>query len=303
MTLGTPAVASPGGTLGIDVGGTTIKAIRVSDDGRVLAEQRAPTPKPDPTGERVADAVAEVVSALGGHDGSPVGVVVPGIVDEIAGVAVRSANVGFVDAPLRALLEQRLGVPVAFGQDVRAGAVAEQRSGAGRGLTGGVAFVAIGTGVAAAFLIDGRTLVSGGWAGEIGQLVLGAGAHAGSRMEEVASATATAARAGEPDARAVALRVAAGDADAAAVWADTVAVLAESLAGMVSVLGASTIILGGGLAQAGALLLDPLRADLARRLTHLRMPVLTSAEHGDIAAALGAALLARDLRATAGVIA
>ena len=303
MTPGTPSAGSPRGTLGVDVGGTTIKAIRVSDDGRVLAEHRVPTPKPDPTGERVADAVADVVSALGGHGGWPVGVVVPGIVDEIEGVAVRSANVGFFDAPLRALLEQRLGIPVAFGQDVRAGAVAEQRSGAGRGLTGGVAFVAIGTGVAAAFLIDGRTLVSGGWAGEIGQLVLASGAHAGRRMEEVASATATAARAGEPDARAVALRVSDGDAGAAAVWADTVAVLAESLAGVVAVLGVSTIILGGGLAQAGDLLLDPLRTDLARRLTSLRMPVLVSAEHGDIAAALGAALLASDLRVSAEAVA
>jgi glucokinase len=299
----TPADAPSGGTIGIDVGGTSIKGIRVSHDGQVLAERRAPTPKPDPTGELVADAVAEVVSALGGHGGAPVGVAVPGIVDENAGLAVRSANVGFYDAPLRRLLEERLGTAVAFGQDVRAGAVAEHRSGAGRGLSGGVAFVAIGTGVAAAFLIDDRAIISGGWAGEIGQAVIGTGPYAGHRMEEVASASATARRAGEPDARAVALRVAAGDADAAAVWADTVAVLAESLTGIVAVLAPSTIILGGGLAQAGDLLLDPLRAELGRRLEHLRMPLLVPAEHGDIAAALGAAFLARDVAATAGVIA
>jgi glucokinase len=298
----TPAGA-PGGTLGVDVGGTTIKGIRVSDYGVVLAEHRVPTPKPDPTGEQVADAVAEVVAGLGGHGGAPVGVVVPGIVDENTGVAVRSANVGFCDAPLRRLLEERLGTPVAFGQDVRAGAVAEHRSGAGRGLTGGVAFVAVGTGVAAAFLIDGRTIVSDGWAGEIGQPVLRSGPHAGHRMEEVASASATARRAGERDARAVALRVADGDADAAAVWAETVAVLGESLAGIVAILAPTTIILGGGLAQAGDLLLNPLRADLERRLENMRMPLLVPAEHGDIAAALGAAFLARDIRASAGVIA
>jgi glucokinase len=303
VTAPTPAGAFTGGTLGVDVGGTSIKGIRLSDDGRVLAEHRVPTPKPDVTGELVADAVAEVVSALGGHGGAPVGVVVPGIVDETRGVAVASFNVGFRDAPLRRLLEQRLGTPVAFGQDVRAGAVAEHRSGAGLGLAGGVAFVAIGTGVAAAFLIDDRTIVSGGWAGEIGQPFLRSGPFAGRRMEEVASASATAARAGEPDARAVALRVAAGDAEAAAVWADTVTVLGESLAGIVAVLAPTTIILGGGLAQAGDLLLDPLRADLERRLENLRMPLLVPAQHGDIAAALGAAFLAQDLAVTARVIA
>jgi glucokinase len=296
VTSTTPEGA-PGGTLGIDVGGTTIKGIRVSADGRVLAEHRVPTPKPDPTGELVANAVAEVVAALGGHGGAPVGVAVPGIVDEYTGMAVRSANVGFRDAPLRELLEQRLGTPVALGQDVRAGAVAEHRSGAGRNLTGGVAFVAIGTGVAAAFLVDGRAIVSGGWAGEIGQVVLRSGPFAGRRMEEVASASATAARAGERDARAVALRVADGDAEAAAVWADSVAVLGESLAGIVATIAPMTIILGGGLAQAGDLLLDPLRADLERRLEHMRMPLLVPAEHGDIAAALGAAFLARDVPA------
>jgi len=302
VTSSTPGGAADG-TIGVDVGGTTIKGIRVSDDGRVLAEQRVPTPKPDPSGERVADAVAEVVSALGGHGGVPVGVAVPGIVDENAGLAVRSANVGFHDAPLRDLLEQRLAVPVALGQDVRAGAVAEHRSGAGRDLTGGVAFVAIGTGVAAAFLVDGRAIVSGGWAGEIGQLVLGSGPYAGRRMEEVASASATADRAGEKDARAVAERVAGGDPRAVAVWADTVAVLGESLAGIVATIAPLTIILGGGLAQAGDLLLDPLRADLGRRLEHMRMPLLVPARHGDIAAALGAAFLAQDLRMSAGVIA
>jgi glucokinase len=286
------------GTLGIDVGGTTIKAIRVSDDGRVLAEHRVPTPNPDPTGELLTEAVAEVVSAMGGHGGAPVGVVVPGLVDEIRGVAVHSVNLGYRDAPLRDLLQQRLGTAVALSQDVRAGAVAEQRSGAGRGIEGGVTFLAIGTGIAAAFLVDGRTIVSGGHAGEVGQPVIVSGPFAGLRMEQVASASATARRAGEPDARAVAQRVAEGDPGAAAVWADTVGVLADMLVGIVAVVAPPTVILGGGLAQAGDLLLDPLRVELGRRLGVLRPPKLVPAQHGDIAAALGAAFLATDLATT-----
>jgi glucokinase len=74
-------------------------------------------------------------------------------------------------------------------------------------------------------------------------------------------------------------------------------VLGESLAGIVATIAPMTLILGGGLAQAGDLLLDPLRADLERRLEHMRMPLLVPAEHGDIAAALGAAFLARDVPA------
>ena len=284
--------------IGVDVGGTTIKGLRVSADGHVGEEVRIPTSHPDPTGARIVDTVADVVHALGGAGGSPVGVVVPGIVDEYHGVAVWSANVGFSGVPLRSLLADRLGVPVAFGQDVRAGALAELRSGAARKAQGPVAFIAIGAGVAAALIIDGRTLVSGGWAGEIGQTVLLSGPYEGLRMEEVASASATARRAGESDAIAVAQRVAAGDSAAVAVWAETVAVLADALAAIVVTVAPTTVVLGGGLTSAGALLLDPLGMQLSRRLGALRIPSLIQAEHGDLAAAIGASYLASDLHAT-----
>ena len=291
---GGPTASVADSLIGVDVGGTTIKAVRVDRAGVVVAEHRALTPKPDPSGERVADAVRDAVGALGGHGGRAVGVVVPGIVDETRGIAVLSANVGFREASLRALLERRLGTTVAFGQDVRSGAIAEARTGAGRDVDGTLAFVAVGTGVAAALLVDGRAVVSGGWAGEIGQVVLTSGPHAGSRVEHIASASATARRAGEPDALAVARRVAAGDGEAIAVWQTTVEVLGGSLAGIAATLGPTRIIIGGGLGQAGDLLLDPLRADLTRRLDGLRVPELVQAAHGDIAAALGAAFLARD---------
>ncbi|PJJ73163.1 glucokinase [Diaminobutyricimonas aerilata] len=291
---GGPTASAADSLIGVDVGGTTIKAVRVDRAGVIVAEQRALTPKPDPSGELVAGAVGDVVEALGGHGGRAVGVVVPGIVDETRGVAVLSANVGFREAPVRALLERRLGTTVAFGQDVRSGAIAEARTGAGRDVDGTLAFVAVGTGVAAALLLEGRAIVSGGWAGEIGQLVLTSGPHAGSRVEHIASASATARRAGEPDALAVARRVASGDSAATAVWQTTVEVLGESLAGIAASLAPTRIIIGGGLGQAGDLLLEPLRDDLARRLEGLRVPELVAATHGDVAAALGAAFLARD---------
>lgn len=287
-----------GGTdvLGIDVGGTTIKGVRVDPSGRVVDERRAPTPAPDPTGERVADAVAVLVAGLTGRGERPLpaGVVVPGIVDETTGTAVWSVNLGWRDVPLHRLLAERLDGPVVLGHDVRAGAVAEARTGAARDETGTVAFVPVGTGVAAALVVDGRPVVSGGWAGEIGQRVLVQGPFAGLRSEEVASAAATARRAGDPDARTVAGRVAAGDPEARAVWADTVEALADAIADLLVSVSPGTVVLGGGLALAGDLLLDPLAAALARRTGALRTPRLVAAAHGDSAAALGAAMLARD---------
>ncbi len=281
--------------VGVDVGGTTIKALLV-ERGAVTAERRASTPSPDPTGELVAAAVGEVVRALGGAPAA-IGVVVPGVVDEARGVAVRSANVGFHDAALQDLLQRALSRPVAFGHDVRAGALAEARTGAAAGVSGTVVFVPIGTGIAAATLIEGVPVVSGGWAGEIGQLPIAAGEHEGRRMEEVASAAAIARAAGEPDAEAVARRVAAGDPDATAVWTEAVDLLAMSLAGMTATVAPDVIIVGGGLAASGDLLLDPLASALASRLPGLRMPRLVAAHHGDLAAALGAAMMASDLAA------
>lgn len=280
--------------IGVDVGGTTVKGVVVDGDGRLIRELRRPTPSPDPAGTAVADTVAELVGVLDEGSGCPVGCVVPGIVDETRGVAVLSANIGWSGIAFADLLRARLGGPVAFGHDVRAGALAEARWGAARNASGTVAFVPIGTGIAAALLVDGRPLVSGGWAGEIGQTLIRTGPHTGRRVEEVASAAGTARRADAPDARTVAARVDAGDPQAQQVWQDSVEVLADALAGMTAAVAPETIVLGGGLALAGRTLTDPLERALDARLGLLRRPALRTAELGDRAAALGAAILAME---------
>ncbi|GAA3666178.1 ROK family protein [Microbacterium marinilacus] len=279
--------------IGVDVGGTTVKAVAVAD-GRIVAELRRPTPSPDPTGSGVVETVADAVAGLTPSPEAPVGVVVPGIVDEARGVAVHAANLGWRDVPLRRLLGERLGREVAFGHDVRAGALAEARLGAARAAEGVVAFVPIGTGIAAALLVDGRPIASDGWAGEIGQPLIAHGPHAGRRVEEIASAAGTAARAGLPDARAVVERVRAGDPASVAVWRDTVDVLADALTSLVAAVSPRTVVLGGGLALAGDTLLVPLADALRARMGQLRPPRLVTAALGDRAAALGAALLATD---------
>ena len=281
--------------LGVDVGGTTVKArlVDVHRPDHALWERRVPTPRDDAGAHETVAAIAALVDEtrrLGPVDA--LGLVVPGIVDDDAGTAVASVNLGWRDVPLRDLAERASSLPVGFGQDVRAGALAEAATGAGAGSGGGLAFVPVGTGLAAAFVEHGGALVSGGWAGEIGQVVLTTGHLAGLRVEDVASAGGLARRTGAGDALAVVARVRAGDPRATAAWDDLVEVLADCLGWITAVAAPTTLVVGGGLAGAGALLFDPLGVALDRRLAHSRRPAVVPAAHGDGAAMVGAALLA-----------
>ncbi|MFI7647557.1 ROK family protein [Micromonospora sp. NPDC049460] len=293
----------------LDVGGTGMKCALVRPDGAVLHAERHPTDAgrgPDAVVDTVL-AVAEGLAGKARADGlTPValGVAVPGVIDEARGVAVWSANVGFRDVPLRNLARARLGLPTALGHDVRAGGLAEARLGAGRD-SAHVLFVAIGTGIAAAHVVDG-TAVTGahGAAGEIGHIQVRAGGPAcgcgrPGCLEAVASAAAIGRRytalAGVPATAAdVADRAAAGEPLAADVWREAVEALADGLATGQALFDVETVVLGGGLAQAGALLLEPLRAALHERMTFHREPRLVAAALGDEAGCLGAALLALD---------
>src|SRR3954447_20150232 len=100
----------------LDVGGTTIKAALLDDALVPLATLREPTAR-GADGEALADQVARIIAELGKEGGPAVaaGVVVPGIVDEVARVARFSANLDWRDVPFGAMLEARAGIPVAFG--------------------------------------------------------------------------------------------------------------------------------------------------------------------------------------------
>ncbi|MEV0190689.1 ROK family protein [Kitasatospora purpeofusca] len=293
--------------IALDVGGTGMKGAVLDHGMRPLHTVHRPTPRADGPAA-VLDAIAATLldlnrSAAG--SGLPVrhtGVAVPGIVDDVRRRAVRSVNLGWSDLPLAALLEERTGLPVVLGHDVRAGGVAECAMGAARGATD-VLFVAIGTGIAAALVCDGRPLLAGGYAGEIGHIPVPSGAGpcacGGSGcLETVASAAAVAsayaARTGRPVAGAadVAALTAQGDPVAGEVWDRAATALAEALATAATLLSPELIVLGGGLAEADGLLLDPVRAGLAERLTFQRRPAVVRAELGDRAACLGAGLAA-----------
>ncbi|MGA5081044.1 ROK family protein [Streptomyces griseoincarnatus] len=303
--------------IALDVGGTGMKAALVGADGELLHQARRPTGRergPDAVVEGILDFAAELRAhgiRAHGEPASAAGVAVPGIVDEEEGVAAYAANLGWRDVPLRALLAGRLGgVPVALGHDVRTGGLAEGRIGAGRGADRFL-FVPLGTGIAGAIGIDGKVEAGAhGFAGEIGHIVVrpgGAECPCGQRgcLERFASASAVsrawAEASGDPDADAAdcAKAVASGDERAARVWQEAVDALADGLVTALTLLDPRTLIIGGGLAEAGETLFTPLREAVRRRVTFQKLPSLVPAALGDTAGCLGAGLLAWDLTETA----
>ncbi|MFD4693662.1 ROK family protein [Streptomyces sp. NPDC058463] len=302
--------------IALDVGGTGMKAALVGADGTLLHEARRATGR-----KRGADAVVETILGFAaelrahgeehfGTTAEAAGVAVPGIVDAERGIAVYAANLGWRDVPLRKLLGERLGgLPVALGHDVRTGGLAEGRIGAGKGADRFL-FVPLGTGIAGAIGIAG-TIEAGahGYAGEIGHIVVrpdGPDCNCGQRgcLETLASASAVtrawAAASGDPDADAAdcAKAVESGDPAAQRVWQNAVDALAAGLVTALTLLDPRTLIIGGGLAEAGETLFTPLRAAVEERVTFQKLPHIVPAALGDTAGCLGAGLLAWDLLST-----
>lgn len=302
--------------IALDVGGTGMKAALVGADGALLYEARRPTGR-----ERGPEAVVETILGFAadlraygtehfGESAVAAGIAVPGIVDAERGIAVYAANLGWRDVPMRQLVGERLGgVPVALGHDVRTGGLAEGRLGAGKGADRFL-FLALGTGIAGAIGIGGLIEAGAhGSAGEIGHVVVrpdGPLCGCGQRgcLETLASAAAVtrawAAASGDPEADAAdcAKAVESGDPAAVRVWRDTVDALAAGLVTALTLLDPRTLIIGGGLGEAGETLFTPLRAAVEERVTFQKLPEIVPAALGDTAGCLGAGLLAWDLLAT-----
>jgi glucokinase len=290
--------------LAVDVGGTTIKAEIADPSGTVVATASVPTPK----GAAALDAVAALGTSLIAACDDPVvsaGVILPGIVDRDRRIAVYSANVGWSDLQVGAVLDRAWGIPVGIDHDVTCAGWAEWMTGAGQGVSD-LAFVAIGTGIAAALVSGGRLLrgADGRQPGEIGHVVVrpdGPPCGCGARgcLETLASATgiarAYAAVTGSAVAGALDVeRAAAHDERARTVWDDAVRALADGLAMLIALFAPERIVLGGGLAVSGAFLLDPLVPALAARVCVQPVPSVVTARHGTRAGLAGAALLAAE---------
>jgi len=299
--------------IGIDVGGTMLKG-GVCDRGAAIVHgERRRTARDD--AEALVDGIVALAGDLAaegrrrfGADGvAGIGLAVPGLVDETRGVALRAVNLPWRDLALAAVVGARLGLPALLSHDVRAAAAAEAALGAGRA-SDDFLFVAIGTGIGAAVVHGGRPFLGAhGRAGELGHVIVEPGGPrcgCGARgcLEAIASAAAIErayAGAGggggagdHASAREVAALAQADDPVAGEVWGRAARALGAALAGAVALLDPDLVVVGGGLAEAGAQLLDPVAAALAARSRLGPPPRVVAAELGPDAGCRGAALLA-----------
>jgi glucokinase len=260
--------------LGVDVGGTSMKGALVDEDGEPVADATSRSTNAgagaDEVVRGVLDFVGILLAARGDREVAAIGLGVPGIVDERRGVAVEAVNLGWRDVPLATHIADATGLPTVVGHDVRSAAVGERLYGAARGFEDFL-LIAIGTGVGAGIVIDGRPYAgSSSSGGELGHMVVdvnGPPCPCGriGCIEAIASARAIEKRyvelaRGGRRARATDLPelIDAGDEIAAQVWDAAISALALGILNYVTLLDPEAIVVGGGLASAGDRLLVPL---------------------------------------------
>lgn len=278
--------------LGVDLGGTEIKAALLSPDGRVHWSTTRATRAAegcDAVVERLVDLIDSSIRDAASAPVLAAGVAVPGVVDVAAGRVEKVANLtgdwnGF---DLHCALASRIDLPVSILNDVRGAAVAEQVWGAGRPYRHFIC-IAIGTGIGGGLVLDGELYGgSRGAAGELGhETVLPDGPRCGCGnrgcLETVASATAIArqARAAieagdrelaalagseRPAPHQVAEAACKGSAGARAIFTQAGTWLGLALGNLVCALNPEAVVVGGGVAEAGDLLLGPVREEIGRR--------------------------------------
>ena len=321
---------APGALVGVDLGGTKIAAALVGADGALRsATLRAPTPArhgPDAVLDAVADLVERVVTASSAAPGRPgavaaVGIGSAGVIDAERGVVLSATDAiaGWTGTDVAGGVSERLaaaGVRAPDGaaplvhvdNDVNAHAAGEARFGAGRGRSSALV-VAVGTGVGAALVLDGRIHHGAHFlAGEMGHMPCG----------QAQGETCTCGRPGHLEAVAAGPQIArryrratgdeavtgavqverlaeAGDAVARRVYRQAALALGRALAGAVTVLDPEAVIVSGGLARSGGLWWGPLRRTLRGELVDLvaeRIEILPAAL-GGAAPIIGAAHEAR----------
>ncbi len=293
--------------VGVDVGGTKVLAVEVSESGEVLQVAHDSTPgRGDPTSE-LEDALTRAVEAVvGGRPVDAVGVSAAGLV-EPSGETVRFAtHLPWREEPVRQRLASRWGARVVLDNDAHCATEAELAFGAGKG-AGSFVLVNIGTGIGGGLAIEHRVWRgAGGMSGEFGHMQVvpdGLNCECGLRgcWEQYCSGRALerifrVSLGSHLDGPEVAALARGGDDLARRAIATVGTWLGVGLANLVAAFDPALIVVGGGVSSVGDLLLDPAREALARSLVaaqHRTVPPVVPSALGPEAAAIGAALLAR----------
>jgi glucokinase len=308
-------------TIGVDIGGTKILGGVVGPDGKILAQARRETPADSAeTVRRITEVVLELA-----HDREivAVGIGVAGWINADRSEVLFAPNLPLRNSPLRELVAEKVARPVVVENDANVAAWAEFRFGAARSATDSMALVTIGTGIGGGLVVRGR-LVRGayGMAGEPGHMRVvpdGLPCPCGRRgcLERYASGNALARIAREraeadPASAKVLLEIVdgaietitgytvteaakAGDPVACATFDEVGHWLAAGLVDLVYLLDPEVMVVGGGVVEAGDLLMDPIRKGFAEELGSrgvLVVPDVRAAVLGNDAGVVGAADLA-----------
>jgi len=271
--------------VGIDLGATKIALGLIDPQGRIVARRRLPTEAPagpEAAVERMATSIGELQAKLPpGEQISAVGICSPGPLNHETGVILDPPNLtGWRNVPLQQMLVDRLDVPVRLEHDAKAAALGEYNYGAGRGERS-LVYIVVGTGVGAAFIVEGQ-LYRGlhNLAGEIGGMTIerqaepleqlcGSGIRGCVQGYTCGPALAYHYRrrqadqptAGQPPitGEGVALLAARGDELALKVMTQAGEALGVTVASLAMILDIGLYVIGGSVAKAGDLLLEPAR--------------------------------------------
>jgi glucokinase len=310
-------------TIGVDIGGTKVAGGVVTSDGKVLAGTRRDTPADDVAKTR--DLIVEVTAELAAeYPVRAVGIGAAGWIDADSAMVLFAPNLAWRDEPLRDYVAAAVGLPVVVENDGNAAAWAEFRFGAARHADDSMVMYTVGTGIGGGIVLGGE-LVRGahGMAAELGHMqVVPDGRLCGCDrrgcIEQYASGKALvlharAAARRTPGRAPVLLDLAGGDPDAITGPMVTVSAqagdpvsgeafieighwLGRGFADIAQILDPQVLVVGGGVVEAGELLLGPTRQTYAEELAQRGLwPVaeISAAELGNVAGVVGAADLAR----------
>lgn len=310
--------------IGIDLGGTAVKAGITDDDCRLLSKVQIPTGEdhsPSAIAARILTAAQKAAEAAGISlkDCSTAGAGIPGATDSRTGLVKRAPNLGWENVPFRSLAETLFPCPFFIGNDANCAVVGEWKAGAARGLSD-VLMLTLGTGVGGGILSGGRLIAGGdGYGAELGHLTVhGDGLLCGCGLrgclEAYVSATAliretrlamertpdSAMHAyvqahGGPDGITAFACAAEGDPAAKAVTSAYCRELALGIGSLVNVFRPQVVLLGGGVSLQGENLTRPVEQLLPEYVFASRemgCPPVRCATLGNDAGILGAAMLA-----------
>ncbi len=283
--------------LGVDVGGTNVRAALVSAEGVILRRISHPVER-----ERAnfVAMLAGLVRQLGCNEASSIGVGLPGRVDAQANLVISAGYLDVAGLPVAQLLHEATGLPVFIDNDCTMALVAEMAVGAAAGKRD-VAMLTIGTGIGGAIAIDGRLLQGAAFAGQLGHVTVdnnGEVCRCGRRgcVETMSSGLALTrhlVQAGKPPSTTpweLLDAAASGDDAAVALLRRWVRPLRSAIDSLIAVVDPAIVLLGGGLGSAAheSLIYAPSASSWCQR------PV-RPAMLGDDAGMIGAALRARQI--------